>query len=67
MEKLKKTKASLNEEGQEALEQVLDYLSTIGDFDRSDEVMIEFLNFVRYFQAKHILDQAIVDMGEEEG
>jgi hypothetical protein len=67
MEKLEKTKAGLNEEGQEALQQVLDYLSTIGDFDRPDEVMIEFLNFVRYFQAKHILDQAIVDMGEEEG
>lgn len=67
MEKLEKTKAALNEQGQEAFQQVLDYLSTIGDFDMPDEVMIEFLKFIRYFQAKHILDQAIVDMGEEEG
>lgn len=66
-EELTKVREALGEEGREALKEILDYISTICDFDEPDEVMTEFAAFMRYFQAKHILDQAILDGCVEEG
>ena len=65
-EELTKVKEALGAEGQEALKEILDYISTICNFDSPDQVMTEFAAYMRYFQAKHILDQAIVDMGDEQ-
>lgn len=56
----------LEEDGQEALDRILDYLLSICKFDNPDETMMRLADFINYFQAKHILDQAILETESNE-
>jgi len=61
MEELKKISDRLDDDGKEALKGILDYLSVVGESDEPSEVMMDLLGFIRFFQAKHILDQACIE------
>ena len=68
MEELQKINDRLNDDGKEALKVILDYLSVIGESDEPSEMMMDLLGFIRFFQAKHILDQACIETeGADDG